>query len=102
MWQKLYEKTGEPMRQQSGMRRTIVDRLDLPKDIGLGEIKVTLYGNCEAWIENYRGLLEYTDTKILLQGCKRQICITGGRLFVRYYTNEDMRISGCIEEVRFV
>lgn len=89
------------MRQGSGIRQTIVDRLELPKDIALGEIKVTLYGNCEAWIENYRGLLEYTDTKILLQGCRRQVCITGVSLFVRYYTYEDMRISGCIEEVRF-
>ena len=89
------------MKQGLSFRRSIADRLDLPKDIALGEIKVTLYGNCEAWIENYRGLLEYTDTRILLQGCRRQVCITGVRLFVRYYTNEDMRISGCIEAVRF-
>ena len=58
------------MKQGLSFRRSIADRLDLPKDIALGEIKVTLYGNCEAWIENYRGLLEYTDTRILLQGCR--------------------------------
>lgn len=89
------------LREKPSLRQSIAEKLDLPKDIALGEIKITMYGNCEAFIENYRGLLEYTDTKILLQGCKRQLCITGVRLCIRYYTNEDMRIVGCIEEVRF-
>lgn len=83
------------------LRQSIAEKLDLPKDVALGEIKITLYGNCEAFVENYRGLLEYTDTRILLQGCRRQVCILGVRLCIRYYTNEDMRILGCIEEIRF-
>ena len=33
----------------------------------MGALRVTLTGNSEAWIENYRGILEYTGERILLQ-----------------------------------
>ena len=62
----------------------------------MGAMKVTLTGNSEAWIENYRGILEYTENQILLQGKTCQACFEGTRLTIDYYTNEDMKISGCI------
>ena len=45
----------------SRKRDDFLETMHLPKDIMLGTMKVTLTGNREAWIENYRGLLEYTD-----------------------------------------
>ena len=52
----------------------LVESLKLPKDICMGAIKVSLTGNQEAWIENYRGILEYTECQILLQGKTCQVC----------------------------
>lgn len=82
-------------------KEQVVDSLKLPKDLLLGASIVTLTGNREAWIENYKGIIEYTDTCILLQGKTCQICIAGKRLSIDYYTSEDMKISGCIEAVRY-
>ncbi len=82
-------------------KELVVDSLKLPKDLLLGASIVTLTGNREAWIENYKGIIEYSDTLVLLQGKTCQICITGQRLSIDYYTNEDMKISGCIEYVRY-
>ncbi len=79
-----------------------MESLRLPKDILMGAIKVTLTGCREAWIENYRGILEYTDKQILLQGKTCQVCFEGTRLSIDYYTNEDMKISGCIACVRYL
>lgn len=45
-----------------------IDSLQLPKDVCMGALRVTLTGNSEAWIENYRGILEYTGERILLAG----------------------------------
>lgn len=39
-------------------KESLIDSLRFPKDICMGAMKVTLTGNREAWIENYRGLLE--------------------------------------------
>lgn len=83
-------------------KENIVEALQLPKDVCMGALRVTLTGNLEAWIENYRGILEYTDQSILLQGKTCQVCFEGTRLSIDYYTNEDMKISGCITAVRYL
>lgn len=83
-------------------KESLVESLKLPKDICMGAIKVALTGNSEAWIENYRGILEYTEKQILLQGKNCQVCFEGTRLSIDYYTNEDMKISGCITCVRYL
>lgn len=83
-------------------KEKLADALKLPKDICTGAMRVTLTGSREAWIENYRGLLEYTGEQILLQGKNCQVSFEGERLTIDYYTNEDMKISGCIGCVRYL
>ncbi len=93
------------MKKESKLRQkkeSLVETLQLPKDVCLGALRVTLTGDTEAWIENYRGILEYTDQSILLQGKTCQVCFEGNRLSIDYYTNEDMKISGCITAVRYL
>lgn len=83
-------------------RELMVESLKLPKDSFLGASIVTVTGNTDAFVENYKGIIEYTNQQILLQGktCKIEIC--GRRLNIVYYTNEDMKISGWIESVRYL
>ncbi|CDD46051.1 putative uncharacterized protein [Firmicutes bacterium CAG:534] len=83
-------------------REMVVESLKLPKDSILGASIVTLTGNTDAFVENYRGIIEYTGDLILLQGktCKIKIC--GKRLCIDYYTNEDMKISGLIEQICYL
>lgn len=83
-------------------KELLMESLQLPKDVCLGALRVTLTGNTEAWIENYRGILEYTEQMILLQARTCQVCFEGTGLSVDYYTNEDMKISGRISNVRFL
>lgn len=83
-------------------KELFMESLQLPKDVCLGALRVTMTGNTEAWIENYRGILEYTENMILLQAKTCQICFEGTGLSVDYYTNEDMKISGCICNVRYL
>ena len=87
---------------RSRKKELLVESLKLPRDICMGAVKVTLTGNSEAWIENYRGILEYTEDLILLQGKTCQVCFEGSGLSIDYYTNEDMKISGCICCVRYL
>ena len=87
---------GEPTKKE-----LVVNSLKLPKDLLLGASIVTLTGNREAWIENYKGIIEYSEQGILIQGKTCQICIQGDCLSIDYYTNEDMKISGYISCVRY-
>lgn len=87
---------------KASKRELVVESLKLPKDSLLGASIVTVTGNTDAFVENYKGIIEYTDCRILLQGktCKIEIC--GQRLRIVYYTNEDMKICGRIEAVRYL
>lgn len=83
-------------------KELVVESLHLPKDSLLGASIVTITGNEDVFVENYKGIIEYTSQVILLQGktCKIKIC--GKRLNIVYYTNEDMKISGCVEAVHYL
>ena len=85
-----------------GPKELIVEYLKLPKDTMLGAAIVTITGNREAFIENYKGILEYNTESIVLQGKNCKICFEGKQLSIDYYTNEDMKISGSIDAVRYV
>lgn len=83
-------------------KESLIETLKFPKDICMGAMKVTLTGNSDVWIENYRGILEYSEKLILLQGKTCQVCLEGTGLSIDYYTNEDMKISGCISCVKYL
>lgn len=91
-----------PISALSNPKELIVESLRLPKDTMLGAAIVTITGKQEAFIENYKGILEYTTESIVLQGKNCKICFEGQRLSIDYYTNEDMKISGSIDTVRYV
>ena len=83
-------------------RNKIAELSELPKDVALGMPILTVTGQMELCLENYRGILEYTEKLILLQGKTCQVCFEGARLSIDYYTNEDMKISGCISCIRYI
>ena len=87
--------------QKESRKELLVESLKLPKDMMMGAFMLSMTGNREAFIENYRGILEYTDTCILLQTKTGQVRFAGTGLVIEYYTNEDMKIGGSITSVIF-
>lgn len=96
------KKKQKTAQQRESKKELLVESLRLPKDMVLGAFMLSMTGNREAFIENYRGILEYTDTCILLQTKSGQVRFEGTGLVIEYYTNEDMKIGGYIEKVIFV
>ena len=90
-----------PFKTLSDSKELIVESLKLPKDTMLGAAIVTITGNREAFIENYKGILEYTTESIVLQGKNCKISFEGRQMSIDYYTNEDMKISGTIDTGRY-
>lgn len=86
-------------RQGAGVRERVVDRLNLPKDLLLGAVNVSLTGQYEAYIENYSSIIEYTDCVIKVRGKGLSLKITGKHLTIDTYSKDDMRITGIIKEV---
>lgn len=77
----------------------VVEITSAPPDVLLGLPILTLTGKQLVSIENYRGLIEYTDSLIRVQTKQGEIKIIGSSLFVQSYTADEMHITGQIQEI---
>lgn len=85
----------------SGTRDKLSGKIGLTGDIILGATIVTIEADNQLFIENYKGIINYTDTCILIEGRKNKIMIEGKNLQIEYYTNLDMKLSGKIKLVKY-
>lgn len=83
------------------LKAELTESLHLPKDLMFGAVIVTATGNQEVYVENYKGILEYSDEKIKLQTKSCYLTITGRNLVISYYTNDEMKITGYIQGIRY-
>ena len=80
----------------------IIDALELPQDVLLGASMISVTGDEEIFIENFKNIIEYCENSLLIQ-CKRyQIQIVGKKLWVEVYSKEEMKVKGMISEIRFL
>ncbi len=86
---------------RENVKSNIVESLELPVDIMYGAVIVTAMGRNQVLVENYKGIIEYTQEKIRLQTKTCQVTIQGKSLVVEYYTNEEMKITGCIQGILY-
>lgn len=86
---------------QTKKRTDIVEAAGLPKDCVFGSVIVTVTGQSEAYVENYKGIIEYTSEKIKLLAKNCHVTLTGSRLTITYYTNDEMKITGYINGVTY-
>ncbi len=83
-------------------KNQVIDTLKLPKDLAKGEALIGLTGREEAFIENYKGILECTSESIVIATGRCRIQFVGKNLKVEYYTNEEMKIEGFIQQILFL
>lgn len=79
----------------------MADAVNMPKDVVLGVPIVTITGQVELCIENYRGIIEYTDVLIRIKTKIGQIKVVGKNLQIEYYTNDEMKVTGRILSVEY-
>ena len=86
---------------KKNLKSRITDASGLPKDVLLGVPLITVTGQNEAYIENYRGILEYTDKFIRIQTKIGKIHICGRNLQIEHYSNDGMKVTGYIMVIEF-
>ncbi len=76
--------------------------MDLPGDVLYGDVILRLSGNREAIIENYKGILLYTDEEIAIACKKVTLRMCGRNLHIQYFSGSDMKVTGSIEAITYV
>lgn len=83
------------------LKSRMANAANMPKDVILGVPIVTLTGQIDVCIENYRGIIEYTDVLVRVKTKIGQIKVTGKELQIEYYTNDEMKVTGHITAVEY-
>ena len=83
------------------VKSKIAEKLNIPEDIAEGLPIVTVTGKNEIYVENYKGIIEYSQNCIRIQTKVNRITFSGKNLEIIYYTNADMKIVGDIETIGY-
>ncbi len=81
------------------IRQKIKETLEMPAYVVMNSPKVVLDSNLNVWIENYTGIIEYTQDSVKVNTLDFIIKISGENLSIDFITNEDLSISGKILSV---
>ena len=76
--------------------------LSLPKEIALNLPHIMATGREEINIENYKNLIEFTDTKIRIHTATGMLAIVGQRLMLKQVTTENILVSGNIAGLQWL
>ncbi len=76
--------------------------LDLPQDVIFDLPRITMIGNMQTYIENYRGVIHFSEEQLKLKLSKGQLEIRGRNLAIRAILSEEVFIEGTISEVRYI
>lgn len=97
------KKKPEPEKQpKASLKEKFSEILDLPKEIVLNIPKLTIVGNGDMMLENYKSIIEYDNSRIRINTGIGVVRITGSRLLIKEITSEDIIISGDIQGLEFV
>ena len=74
----------------------------IPPEILYGIPIVSITGNKEIIIENYQGIIEYTNYVVRVRTRIGELKITGQNLNIIYFTSDDMLITGEIRVIEYL
>ena len=81
---------------------SVIDTLELPKDLLMGLPIISMEGNRSMCIMNHRGLVCYKNDKIIVATRSGSIQITGRELNIPEFTGDVVEIRGCLEGIVFL
>ena len=85
-----------------GIRKHMTEALELPKEILLNLPLISLIGQEEVTIENYKGILEYSEESLRMGTSAGILLLEGQGLCLKQLSAECMVVTGRIEGLRFL
>lgn len=83
------------------MKQQMSDILEIPSDVMLDLPKIVLVGNLQVFIENHRGIVEYTTETVRVNVGEYEVVIKGEKLLLRNILPDEIRVDGTITGVSF-
>lgn len=79
----------------------VVEAFQLPNDCILGSMSMIMTGKTQIFIENYRNIIEYTDTSLKIQAKNVKVFISGKSIYIESYNADMMLVKGIFQEIKY-
>jgi len=80
----------------------LINAFELPKEVVMNLPLITLIGNEDLTIENFKGILEYSEELLRINTTAGIVRIEGRKLVLKQVTSENIVISGVIDKVGYM
>ena len=80
----------------------LIEKAEIPKEIALNLPKITIIGNTEIYIENVKGVIEYTETQVRINSTIGVINLSGNNFKIIDITTEEIYVSGRIKSLNIM
>ena len=88
--------------EKMGIRKHMTEALELPKELLLNLPLLSLIGREEITIENYKGILEYSEEAVRIGTAAGIIELSGSALCLKQLSAEVMVVTGRLDGIRFL
>lgn len=79
------------------IKKTLVDKLELPAEVLLFESKITIYGKHRMVVTGHEGIRAYTNDRVELLTKDGLLQVSGNDFVLRNYGKDDVIIDGKVD-----
>lgn len=82
--------------------KAMADFLEIPKDLIMDLPKVTLIGRNEFYLENHRGIIEFSSQRIRINLSRGFLELQGENLEIKALMPDEMKVWGEIRSIKYI
>jgi sporulation protein YqfC len=82
--------------------KAMADFLEIPGDLVLDIPKLTITGRAELYLENHKGIIEYSTVRMRINLTRGFLEIIGDNLEIQALMPDEMRVIGNISSIKYL
>ena len=87
---------------QKKVKRQFSEAMELPGDVVLDLPKIIIIGDIQLFIENHRGIIEYTPERVRVSVGEGEVTVSGENLMLRNILPDELCVEGKIRSLGFL
>jgi len=82
--------------------KAVADLLEIPGDLVLDMPRLTITGRNELYLENHKGIIEYSTVRMRINLSRGFLEIIGDNLEIQALMPDEMRVLGDITSIKYI
>lgn len=82
--------------------KAMADFFEIPKDLVLDLPKLTIIGRNEFYLENHRGIIEFTSERIRINLSRGFLELQGEKMEIKVLMPDEMKVWGEIRSIKYL